>query len=163
MTSNANRRSYAEPSTGRALDKVKSDNAMTYQMCESICSESQYTFYGIEYGKECWCGNTLNANAKSLAESECTFKCVGDKTQSCGDRKKLSLFKRSDTGGNSESNDRKTVGAFAWQGCYVDEGNPRALTQRTASDALTPQSCAEQCSGYKYMGLQYGRWKIICL
>ncbi|KEY68903.1 hypothetical protein S7711_03835 [Stachybotrys chartarum IBT 7711] len=148
---------YAEPSSGRALDKVKSDNAMTPQMCESICAESSYTYAGVEYGKECWCGNVLNANAKSIAESDCTSKCAGDRTQICGGSKKLNLYQRHSSGGSETGGDLGNVGDFGFQGCYVDSGNPRILTSRTGSDTMTLAMCATTCAGSAYMGLQYGR------
>ena len=64
---------------------------MTVEKCLSACA--QYQFAGLEYGGECWCGNTLaTGTAKATAESQCGLTCSGNKTQICGDGNRLTLY-----------------------------------------------------------------------
>ncbi|KAK7425150.1 hypothetical protein QQX98_000064 [Neonectria punicea] len=56
----------SEPSNGRLLGKqVVNDNKMTIKMCLESCYD--YKYAGVEYGVECWCGNTLNLNGSTGA------------------------------------------------------------------------------------------------
>jgi hypothetical protein len=71
---------------------------MTHDMCLEACW--MYDYAGVEYGRECWCGNgpinwAGNAGATpgfNTTESECNINCAGNSTAKCGGRKRLTLF-----------------------------------------------------------------------
>lgn len=74
---------------------------MTIPKCLSRCSA--YKYAGVEYGRECWCGNTVNFNGtvkegsggtvgKNVSNSECSFKCPGNSSEFCGAGSRLSLY-----------------------------------------------------------------------
>lgn len=72
-------------------------NNMTTKMCAEKCWE--YNYSGVEYGRECWCSNTLNylgntgaVPAKNVTDSECKFLCPGDNKAYCGAGSKLSVY-----------------------------------------------------------------------
>ncbi|KAF2006087.1 heme peroxidase, partial [Amniculicola lignicola CBS 123094] len=47
---------------------------------------------------------------------------------------------------------------FTFQGCYLDNGNPRALDWvGQADDGMTVEKCATFCSSFQLFGLEYGR------
>ncbi|KAL8699377.1 MAG: hypothetical protein Q9201_006035 [Fulgogasparrea decipioides] len=53
----------------------------------------QYNYAGIEYGRECWCGDALApSSAQATAESQCNKKCPGDATEICGAGNRLTLY-----------------------------------------------------------------------
>lgn len=83
---------YAEPANNRALaNQVLPGAVMTVEKCLSACAQFQYA--GIEYGGECWCGNTLaTGTAKASAESECNFPCSGNSSQICGAGNRLTMY-----------------------------------------------------------------------
>ncbi|KAG6007584.1 hypothetical protein E4U21_005782 [Claviceps maximensis] len=92
---------FTEPSRGRLLPaQILNHVNMTINMCLQTCW--QYTYAGVEYHRECWCGNTLNyagnAAAKTpglkVADSYCNFLCAGNKTEYCGSGVRLSMYKR---------------------------------------------------------------------
>ncbi|KAL8708971.1 MAG: hypothetical protein Q9220_006179 [cf. Caloplaca sp. 1 TL-2023] len=85
---------YTEASSGRALPNlVAANNSMTIEVCLSSCYQYQYA--GVEYGQECWCGNTLaSTSVQAPAESQCNFKCPGDATELCGAGNRLTLYTR---------------------------------------------------------------------
>ncbi|KPM42732.1 hypothetical protein AK830_g3796 [Neonectria ditissima] len=88
----------SEPSNGRLLGKqVLNDNKMTIKMCLESCYD--YKFAGVEYGVECWCGNTLNLNGntgatpgKNVSDSDCNFRCPGDTLVFCGAGNRLNMY-----------------------------------------------------------------------
>lgn len=71
-------------------DLLRSDD-MTLQICANFCGG--YTYFGTEYGTECWCGNTLAAGATTVDASECSMTCSGDGDLLCGNGDRLSLYK----------------------------------------------------------------------
>jgi len=54
------------------------NNAQTIDKCLAKCASGGYAYAGLEYGKECYCSNTLRANAVQAPESECAMRCAGD-------------------------------------------------------------------------------------
>ena len=84
----------SEPASGRALSKQVENNGtyMTIEKCLSDCWMYQYA--GVEYGRECWCGNTLNTGGANLnlTDDNCSSKCPGNSSEFCGAGKKLNLY-----------------------------------------------------------------------
>jgi hypothetical protein len=65
----------------RTLDGAStSSNDMTVAKCEAFCDG--YTYYGVEYGTECYCGNKIAES--SMVASNCTTACAGDSSETCG-------------------------------------------------------------------------------
>ena len=76
----------------RALpDAILARNNMTNDMCADFCDG--YTFFGTEYGGECFCGNVLNEESEEVDESECGMVCGGASTEFCGEANRLSVYK----------------------------------------------------------------------
>lgn len=70
---------------------------MTIELCLSTCYD--YKYAGVEYGRECWCGNTLNlvgnegaSPASNVTDESCGFLCPGNATEYCGAGGRMSLF-----------------------------------------------------------------------
>lgn len=84
----------AEPPNGaRALNAyVLADPSMTPAFCAEICGLSNYLYYGVEYGNECWCDNSITSGAAFVDPSKCNLSCAGDATQSCGGTLTMNLW-----------------------------------------------------------------------
>lgn len=72
---------------------------MTPQLCAERCLTNDFKISGVEYGQECWCGNTINfaGNAgatpgRNVTDSECKFLCPGDKKTFCGAGSRMSVY-----------------------------------------------------------------------
>ena len=51
----------------------------------------------------------------------------------------------------------QTAGIFGHKGCYTEGSAGRALSGKvTVQNTLSVQQCATFCSGFKYMGVEYG-------
>ncbi|GAB0138052.1 hypothetical protein EsDP_00006299 [Epichloe bromicola] len=89
-----------EPNNGRILQKQLLNHVnMTINMCLQTCWK--YNYAGVEYGRECWCGNKVNYGGraattpgKNVTNSQCNFLCPGNKTEYCGSQVRLSLYSR---------------------------------------------------------------------
>ncbi|RDW59493.1 WSC-domain-containing protein [Coleophoma cylindrospora] len=79
----------------RVLPVLKeASDLMTVSRCLSNCWN--YAFAGIEYGRECWCGNTLASTSTNVTDSpkggQCSFTCPGNSTEYCGAGNRLTLY-----------------------------------------------------------------------
>lgn len=85
---------WAEPADGsRALDGYVNRNpGGDVSSCTYICGLSNFTYFGLEYGDECWCGNELSPLAEMVDDAECSFACPGTPTDTCGGGLRLSLY-----------------------------------------------------------------------
>lgn len=62
----------------------------TLETCATFCGG--YTYFGTEYGTECWCGNTLATGATTVDASQCSMTCSGNDDQLCGNGDRLSVY-----------------------------------------------------------------------
>ncbi|KAK4175772.1 WSC domain-containing protein [Triangularia setosa] len=63
---------------------------MTIEKCAERCSE--YLYFGLEYSRECYCGNELVG--QSAPEKDCAMLCVGAPGQWCGGPDRLNLYSK---------------------------------------------------------------------
>lgn len=75
----------------RALSVLQaSSDSMTVAQCTSACKASKHSTAGLEYGQECWCGDTLDNNA-TLTDEGCDMRCAGNSSEFCGGSGRLDL------------------------------------------------------------------------
>ena len=175
---------YTEGTGGRALsDSATATNDMTVEECSSYCSGS--TYFGVEYGNECYCGTTLGAGSVKVADTDCSMNCPGDNLEYCGAGSRLGLYKLSTTTATSSSSVTATTtsgssvssstssttsikptgptpvpnsGKYTYQGCITEGTNSRAFAEAgTVATDMTVEKCALFCSqgSYTLMGVEY--------
>lgn len=77
-----------------AATSLVQDN-MTNEVCANWCKDYQY--FGTEYGRECYCGNTLDVSSTVAPPAECRMLCAGSNTEYCGAGNRLSVYKKKAT------------------------------------------------------------------
>ncbi|KAL5327030.1 hypothetical protein ACEPPN_004720 [Leptodophora sp. 'Broadleaf-Isolate-01'] len=86
---------YSEGSVGRSLawrqDQV-SGTTMTVEKCLTACKAGGFSFTGIEFASECYCGVVLGNGTLPVDSSNCDMPCNGDSTETCGGRGTLDLY-----------------------------------------------------------------------
>lgn len=165
-----------ESTTGRALSgkAVLADDTMTLELCADYCSG--FTFFGTEYGRECYCGDSLGAGSASAPPTECNMPCAGDATAFCGAGNRLELYRLSTVSSTTPSNPPSTAPptgtptppptpshipsippSFALLGCYTEGVGARALSAKTfaSADEMTLEACAAFCEGHRFFGTEY--------
>jgi WSC domain len=88
---------YCEATTGRALTGNTPQapaNGFTIELCEAACQG--YTYFGMEYSNQCFCGNTINAGSVNQSSSSpstngCSMLCTGNQNEYCGGKYLLLL------------------------------------------------------------------------
>ncbi|KIY03560.1 uncharacterized protein Z520_00251 [Fonsecaea multimorphosa CBS 102226] len=161
---------YTEGSNSRALS-VQPNSNNTVVSCLQACQG--YLYAGVEYGGQCFCGNTLAAGSVNASASDCSMTCNNNQTEYCGGPNRLNMYiygngtlpstSPSNGGGNNNPTTPSgptippTVGNFTYQSCYTDIPG-RALTAFALADnSITLQTCASNCTQYQYFGVEYGR------
>ncbi|KAL8370699.1 hypothetical protein RB595_000861 [Gaeumannomyces hyphopodioides] len=169
-----------EATGARALGALtRADDLMTLEMCASVCAG--YTYFGVEYARECYCGNSFAAGSLAAPASECSFTCPGNQWQFCGAGNRLSVYSLNGPASSSSATGTNTGTAtgvstatsattsaavptgmpdgFTYQGCWIDGPNGRALPDYQAPDSqtLTQESCAQLCNsrGFSVSGTEY--------
>lgn len=136
----------------RTLDGgFKGDDDMTIELCAEHCSSFKY--FGVEYGRECYCDNEPPAPSLIAPDTDCSFSCAGDASQKCGAGLRLDVYVND---GYTPPSPPADPGA-PFLGCFVDAPG-RVLPDRiTSADDMTAAKCAANCAGYKYFGTQWSR------
>lgn len=145
---------------------------MTVEACQAKCAG--YTYFGVEYGRECYCGNTMAASATLKPDSDCNMICAGDKWEYCGAGNRLNVYVKNGTAvvtpttsvtgtGTTASATSAATGlpaGWKYAGCYTEGINGRALKNGNPDSATnTVESCIQTCvsQGYKVAGMEFGQ------
>ncbi|KAE9581975.1 hypothetical protein CGMCC3_g1998 [Colletotrichum fructicola] len=155
----------------RALSRTRADDAMTPDMCATFCAGSAWM--GVEYGKECWCGNVLGSlSLPATQQTDCNMACAGDSTSLCGGPARLNMYTLDTANGVSSTSSAPAaapsaastaadrVGDFIHLGCWTDDAaNGRTFGDLYASDDMTVKKCADWAisKGYLNFGIEYSR------
>ena len=133
---------------------------MTLEACQAFCSA--YTYFGVEYSRECYCGNSLNAGSVAAPATDCSMTCMGAPSQYCGAGNRLSVYAGTGTPQATTTSATPVVTGLPegwdYQGCWID-GNQGRILQYQVPDSQTnsPAACANAClaAGYTVSGTEY--------
>lgn len=132
------------------------DDLLTIEKCANECSSFQY--FGVEYGRECYCGNSLSISSSSAPETDCNVACGGNSTEVCGGGNRLSVYAKnaSQETTTPQTPTQQTPMSYFSRGCYSEASNGRALASLTViTDTMTVEECAASCANYTMFGLEY--------
>ncbi|KAH8801520.1 WSC domain-containing protein [Xylogone sp. PMI_703] len=147
---------YTEGTNTRALSIGKANAAGTVKGCVDACTS--YAYAGVEYGGECWCGNSFGSGAAPTSISECNMVCKGNSSEYCGAGSRLNVYEIDDRSSVSIPGIKDVVAGYGFLGCYTEATAGRALGGSSyAADTMTLESCAAFCSAYSYFGVEFGR------
>jgi len=82
---------YTEGTNVRALGSASTaGSTMTVQSCEAFCNG--YTYFGVEYGQECYCGNSFGNGSVPAPNTDCNMVCAGNGGEYCGAGNRLLVY-----------------------------------------------------------------------
>ncbi|KAL7419434.1 hypothetical protein Q5752_006272 [Cryptotrichosporon argae] len=64
---------------------------LTIDSCLTLCEEQGFTFAGVEYADQCYCGNSVPSTI-TYKDGGCDMPCSGDSTELCGGGYILDLY-----------------------------------------------------------------------
>ncbi|GKT47811.1 WSC domain-containing protein [Colletotrichum spaethianum] len=148
---------YSDTPSARALTTgISLSGGVRVSDCTTACAAQGYQFAGVEFGRECFCGASIQNGAKPISAESCNMACTADKTQYCGGAAAINIYQNSkiQKGGPSKIPDLWTS-----KNCYTDSPSKRILSYKVPSfDKFSAASCISKCAGlnYLYAGLEYG-------
>ena len=126
----------------KRLDKAQD---LTIEKCLDVCKFEKYA--GLGSGHNCFCGDELS-RIDILADGDCTGKCTGDQTQTCGGYQKWSVY--------SIESPQKFTGECIT--AYLEnDGGPVIALYETFATSLTLEICLDKCKNFKYASLGNGK------
>lgn len=79
-------------------NRISSLTSNTPISCQSQCMANGYQIAGVQYGRECWCGNALSFGggqtpaSQVVNDSECTINCPGSEENTCGNPRRTRIY-----------------------------------------------------------------------
>lgn len=140
-------------------DAIYTDD-MTIQECQAYCASksSTYDIFGLEYGRECYCGSGLRNGLATTGK--CDKPCAGDSSTICGGGNTLSVYTTNQALAVSVLSSPSVSQVGCFQDFYGAPTNYRILDGADySSDSMTMESCSSFCNGrgYAFGGVEYGR------
>jgi len=93
---------FADDSTSSSTRDLSFQGLSSYSLtpdtCRKICTTLGYKYAGVQYGIECFCGNSYGRYGR-LATSDCNSPCQGDQTVFCGGGNRNSIYTASPPAG----------------------------------------------------------------
>ncbi|CBJ48515.1 WSC domain containing protein [Ectocarpus siliculosus] len=82
---------YQDESGSRIMELALTDSSsMSMEMCEAKCRGN--TYFGLQYGRECFCGGSSTDLLEHGESSACNYECPGDSDQVCGGFYAMSVY-----------------------------------------------------------------------
>ena len=89
---------YSDSVNSRALTGLANPGVASQNNIEQCASEcTAFTYFGVEYGAECYCGNAIGGGSALVAGSTpdvtgCNVVCSGNATEYCGGPNRLNIY-----------------------------------------------------------------------
>ncbi|TFK42314.1 WSC domain-containing protein [Crucibulum laeve] len=153
---------------GRVLHHLSSrSDTMTVETCLDSCSAGGFALGGLEYGRECYCGNALLYQYEGTM-NPCSYPCSGNSLEICGGSSSINVYQNGNMPFTSgPSSILRSYNGWIFTQCWQDDtwqfGYPRLLphhpTTFIPAEQMTVQKCINGCGAAHYTsaGLEYGQ------
>jgi len=136
---------YVDSSINRKLPYLAyNSNSLTGKLCTGMCRGLGYTYAGIQYGKQCYCGSS-SPGTLAPAANQCDKTCSGNSHEVCGGTLRNTVYDLT-----------------GYVGCFKDHLS-RQMPREIVDASLTVDTCRSTCKtlGYDYAALS-NRTKCFC-
>ncbi|RFU26412.1 hypothetical protein B7463_g9922, partial [Scytalidium lignicola] len=62
------------------------------QYCANICGAAGYSYSGVEFAIQCFCGNQIEDTATKASDSDCTSPCPAAPSETCGGGNMINIY-----------------------------------------------------------------------
>ncbi|KAG9312684.1 WSC-domain protein [Chiua virens] len=156
---------YNDSVADRALSYGAAVSNVTVESCTAACQNAGYTFAGMEYADQCYCGSILDYGSAPTPLTECDMTCDGNSSEYCGGPDRLNLYNYTGTttssggggGGILVGGGTDTSETWTYAACYVDNAYGRILGNENDNSNTTVESCIAYCStnNFTLAGIEY--------
>ncbi|KAK8865867.1 hypothetical protein IAR55_001015 [Kwoniella newhampshirensis] len=111
---------------------------MTIDSCLTVCEDKGFAFAGVEFGDECYCGQSLPDNI-TYSDTACNVNCDGDASETCGGSWALELFELVSAASNctDDSTTSASSPSLSTGALIVTAGGGGTTTKAAATTAAT--------------------------
>jgi hypothetical protein len=67
---------------------------MTVEKCAAACLQRGFALSGTEFGRECYCGQSVSNGTTKVDDSECSQRCAGETSEYCGASGRITVYRR---------------------------------------------------------------------
>lgn len=61
--------------------------------CKTRClQDDSYEYFGVQFGRDCFCGNDIKTSFNRVSDEECNIFCSGNTDELCGGFWKIYIF-----------------------------------------------------------------------
>ena len=122
---------------------------LTVDKCIVMCEDAGYTFAGVEWGEECYCGNNTLSSIQYVDDSECSMPCAGDSSETCGENFRMEIFQlttaeecegEDDEGASASATSTSTKAALPTGNMLVTGGSTTVIAASSTAVVPTPSS-----------------------
>lgn len=106
------------------------------QDCATFCSG--YTYFGLQYSVECYCGGA-SVDVDQNGEGSCSMACGGDPSSTCGGVYTMTVYQFDDPGDAGGVLAPAEVSGAEYLGCFADSKESRILTFEDADASMTAE------------------------
>jgi glucan endo-1,3-alpha-glucosidase len=121
----------------------KNIRTLTIDSCLSMCEDKGFTFGGVEFGEECYCGNSIPTQI-TYNENQCDKQCTGDSSEICGGGWGLELFELVDA---SQCEEDGTTNTLTTGGLIATGGSSSTGSFFESSVVVTPTAVKPTTTG----------------
>lgn len=78
---------YVNGNTRTLGEYSVTSQSMTPQSCMDVCGQGGFSYGGVEFADQCFCGNTIivqQGSGVQVNNSECATACAGNSSEVCG-------------------------------------------------------------------------------
>lgn len=144
---------FSEAKQGRALTgNNRAADTTSLDSCMTFCKAFKY--FGTEYGRECYCGNSLNEGSSmtGIAQTDCNMPCAGNSSQACGAGNRLTMYAFNQTladgaaatSSSSTSSAKSSATSSAASSAATSVSTSSAATTATATTATSSSAAPTQ-------------------
>jgi len=140
---------FKDDAGNRILAIVRPISSNTVENCITSCASAGYSYAGVEYGAECYCGATILDNR--VGAQLPTMTCQGNSSEYCGGPNLIQVY----TGTPPPPQYLSTP--FTNGLCVTDNvNNTRTLAGASFPGRnVTTQACKLSCQAFTYYGVEY--------
>lgn len=131
-------------------EKSEVSYSITLEACASFCGG--YIFFGVEFGRECYCGNSLLAGSTTATDGRCNMQCLGNSVQICGGGNGLSLYEYSAIINLSSSSSTTTIPSITTSGSTFLASSTTSSAPASTTTAPSGPSHVPSVGMYTWMG-----------
>jgi len=100
----------------------------TPHFCVEKCKMHEYTYAGVQYGSECFCGHTPPEDDFVAQPEECDRTCPGDSSLTCGGSWRMNVYETGYDSGLEKTPGRSCDCSYSHGGCKISIPPPAGFT-----------------------------------